>query len=275
LDPPATDLVLTDLGTTPELPEVLLQPATSDLPLVWRPHAGEHPGLCDYQTAVHWMETLVARPADCPDVLLAVEHPPVATLGRRGGREYLLGTHWHHPDGTDVELQVHEVGRGGKITMHAPGQLVVYPIVQLPKLAGPIGGKPLGDLPLLVRHLEHAIIETCRAFGLLTVRKEGFPGVWTGDQRKIASVGLGVRHGWSFHGLGFNVCPHLDLFSLMVPCGLDGAQLTSLWRELDELGLPRPPMAEVRERLLQELAAGLRRNPTLAPDRRSGNAVDR
>lgn len=250
---------LVDLGTSPAPPEALFEPAGQHaLPLVWRPQTGPD-GLCAYEAALAAMDQLIARPAECPDVLIAVEHPPVATLGRRGGREYLLGTHWRHPDGTDVDVAVHEVGRGGKVTMHAPGQLVVYPIVQLPKLQGPIGAKPLGDLPLLVRHLEQAVMDTCGAFGLQAERKDGFPGVWVGEQRKICSVGLGVRHGWSFHGLGFNVCPHLELFALMVPCGLDGAQLTSLWKELDERGLPRPPLDAVRQTLLAQLAQGLQR----------------
>lgn len=251
--------LLVDLGTSPTPPEALFAPAGDQtLPLVWRPQTDAH-GLCDYQTALAAMEQLIARPASCPDVLIAVEHPPVATLGRRGGREYLLGTHWQHPDGSEVDVAVHEVGRGGKVTMHAPGQLVVYPVVQLPRLQGPIGAKPLGDLPLLVRHLEQSVIDTCGQFGLPAERKDGFPGVWVGEQRKICSVGLGVRHGWSFHGLGFNVSPHLELFALMVPCGLDGAQLTSLWRELDERHGPRPAFASVRDDLLQRLAEGLQR----------------
>lgn len=250
-------MALVDLGVAAVPPAQLFEPsAVAGPPLVWRPQTSDD-GLCDYPTALQAMEALVARPAACPDVLVAVEHPPVATLGRRGGREYLLGTHWDAPDGSAVDLDVHEVGRGGKITMHAPGQLVVYPIVQLPRLQGPIGAKPLGDLPLLVRHLEQAVIDTCAAFGVQAERKDGFPGVWVGTARKICSVGLGVRHGWSFHGLGFNVCPQLGLFSLMVPCGLDGAVLTSLWHELDLAGLPHPTLAAARDVLLNQLAQGL------------------
>ena len=147
--------------------------------------------------------------------------------------------------------------------MHGPGQLVLYPVVQLAQQQGPVGRGPLGDLPAFVRLLEQHIQETCQHFGLDTVTRPGFSGVWLDDQRKLASIGIGVRRGWSLHGLALNVDPPLDLFELMVPCGLAGARLTSLGQELRRLNLPVPGLDQVAADLTQRLRQGLLRRPGL------------
>ena len=117
-----------------------------------------------------------------------------------------------------------------------------------------MGRGPLGDLPAFVRLLEQQIQATCRYFGLETITRAGFSGVWLDDERKLASIGLGIRRGWSLHGLALNVDPPLDLFELMVPCGLAGARLTSMGHELRAQGLPVPAL----EAVAADLAARLR-----------------
>lgn len=218
-------------------------------------------GLCDYAQALALLDQLSERPPQAPDVLLWLEHPPVVTLGRSGGEDSLLGRHWRSPQGQLLEVELHRVARGGKITMHGPGQLVVYPVLQLPLLAGPVGRGPLGDLPAYVRLLEAQIQATCEDFGLATLTRPGFSGVWIDDQRKLASIGVGVRHGWSGHGLALNVDPPLDLFELMVPCGLQGARMTSMGHELRAQGKAVPSLPQVAENLLERLRNQLIRRP--------------
>jgi lipoate-protein ligase B len=222
-----------------------------------RPHGDAL--LCDYGDALALMESLILRPASAPDLLLSVQHPPTITLGRRGGREHVHGSSIHR-GGDDIPVDIWDVARGGSVTYHAPGQLVLYPIVRLTRLEGPIGRGPLGDLPAFVRMLEVAMQETCATFGLRTIAREGFAGLWVDERSKIASIGVGIRHGWSFHGLALNVCPHLEGFDLVTPCGLDGVRMTTLWRELDERALPRPSLAEVEAELIERVVLRLVRN---------------
>ncbi len=234
-------------------------PSRDGLPRVWVATADAPGGLCDYQQALNIMNELSQRPATAPDVILAVEHPPIATLGRAGGRDSLVAQQYQDAQGQWQPLDVVEVGRGGKVTMHAPGQLVVYPVVHLPSLEPPIGRGPLGDLPAYARLLEEATIATCSQLGLPTFAVPGKAGVWVTEQRKIMSLGVGVQRGWSQHGLALNVNPHLPTFAAMVPCGLGGVELTSLQRELDLRGLPCPSLPQVREVLVAWLRPRLRR----------------
>ncbi len=226
---------------------------------MWIATAESDPGLCDYTQALTIMHDLVQRPANAPDVILAVEHPTVATLGRSGGRDSLIASQWLDVHGQWQPLPVIEVARGGKVTMHAPGQLVVYPIVHLPSLQPPVGRGPLGDLPAYARLLEAAVVDTCAHFGLPAFAIAGKAGVWVSETRKIMSLGVGVQRGWSQHGLALNVNPHLPTFAAMVPCGLGGVELTSLHRELSERGLPLPDLPQVRDVLLGLLRPQLRR----------------
>ncbi len=218
---------------------------------------GGHGELCDYGDALAMMDSAVERPHTAPDLLISVQHPPTITLGRRGGREHI---HGRGPLGMPTKLagnsltvDVWDIARGGSVTYHAPGQLVLYPVMQLTRLAEPIGRGPLGDLPAFVRALEQAMLETCATFGLPTLTREGFSGLWIDEQTKIASIGVGVRRGWSFHGLALNVCPHLEGFDLITPCGLQGVRMTTMWRQLDERQLPRPSLAQVETELIERL----------------------
>lgn len=229
-------------------------PATGDAPL-WIDLTGA--GLADHAQAVAAMDALAARPPEAPGVILALQHQVVATLGRSGGDDGLRGTTARSGDGTPVVVPVHRTGRGGKVTMHVPGQLVVYPVVHLPSLPAPIGRGTLGDLPAYVRCLEAAIVETCGHFGVAAHTRPGFPGVWCSEQDKIASVGVAVRRGWATHGLALNVAPDLALFDLMVPCGLAGVALTSLAAQLTRAGLGAPEVGEVARHLGARLRATL------------------
>ena len=169
-----------------------------------------------------------------PSTLLLVEHEPVYTVGRRAHS-------WERPDGDVVEpghVPVVDVDRGGKTTWHGPGQLTVYPIL---RLAQPI------DVIRYVRALEAAVIDLCGLYGLETIRVEGRSGVWLpadpeaageADQlarpeRKICALGVRVARGVTMHGIGLNVDPDLEAFSLdrIIPCGIDDAGVTSLAAE--------------------------------------------
>jgi lipoate-protein ligase B len=182
-------------------------------------------GLIPYPEARDLQLRLVAARAQgrmADNVLLFLEHPPVFTLGRRGGREHLLVSEaWLAQSGVPIV----QVERGGEITYHGPGQLVVYPIVHLPS-AG------LGVVDLVER-LEEVMIRTCRACGVPAGRNELNRGAWVG-LRKIGSVGIAVRRGVSFHGLALNVNPDLKPFEWIRPCGLEGIGVTSIQAESAE-----------------------------------------
>ena len=165
--------------------------------------------------------------------LILVEHEGVYTVGRR--------THsWERPASDNVEgVPVIDVDRGGKTTWHGPGQLTVYPIV---RLARPI------DVIKYVRALEAAVMEVCAAYGVGTRRVAGRSGVWVPadpadpgsppapgprPERKICALGVRVARGATMHGIGLNVDPDLEAFSLsrIIPCGIDDAGVTSLSAE--------------------------------------------
>ncbi|GEM_PF-2180642 len=227
--------------------------------IVERPADMVHDGrrLCSYQTSLARMDKLVARPADSPDVLLSVQHPPTITVGRRGGHEHIHGRVLDVPGLKPMDVQVHDVARGGSVTYHAPGQLVLYPVVQLPRLSGAPERFPHGDLPAFVRTLESALQATCAGFGLATRARPGFAGLWVNETKKIASIGVAVRRGWSFHGLALNVCPRLEGFDLITACALDGVVMTSMWRELEELGKDAPALDDVEQTLVRNVTSAL------------------
>jgi lipoate-protein ligase B len=150
---------------------------------------------------------------------LFLEHPPVFTLGKRGGRENLLIS--------DERLQqsgipVVQVERGGNITYHGPGQLVVYPIVHLPAF-----GMGVVDM---VDRLEEVMIRTCAAWRIQAERNALNRGAWV-SMKKIGSIGIAVRRGVSFHGLALNVNLDLKPFGWIQPCGLEGVGVTSIEAE--------------------------------------------
>ena len=148
------------------------------------------------------------------DVLLVVEHPPVATLGRRGTPDEVF----------DKSLPVHVIERGGKATYHGPGQLVLYPIVHL--------GEGNRDVRAWVRHLEALLVRLLGDFGIAAHVKPDYPGVWTvATDRKVASIGIAIQHWVSFHGVALNVTLDPKEFERIDPCGLGAAVMTSMRRE--------------------------------------------
>lgn len=153
------------------------------------------------------------------DLVLMLEHPPVFTLGKRGGRESLLV-----PEEVlaAAGIPVVQVERGGFITYHGPGQLVIYPIVQLEG-----SGLRVVDM---VERLEAAAIRTCGAWGIRAERNPLNRGVWVGP-KKIASIGIAVRRGVTFHGMALNVAMDLTHFCWIQPCGLEGVGMTSMHLE--------------------------------------------
>ena len=146
-----------------------------------------------------------------------VEHQPCITFGRAEKGESLKKSFaWLEQHGFELA----EINRGGKITYHGPGQLVIYPIIPL-KAFG-LGVKSF------VCALEKCMIEVCQHFSVKAKRKEGFPGAWVKDHQKIGSVGIHVRKMVSMHGFSLNINPNLQHFDVMMPCGLDGVRMTSI-----------------------------------------------
>ncbi len=177
-------------------------------------------GLLDYEQAWQWQRQLhdqrVAGEID--DTALLLEHPPVYTAGRRTEP-------WERPiDGTPVI----DVDRGGKITWHGPGQLVGYPIVELPN---PV------DVVAYVRRMEEVLVEVCAELGVTAGQVAGRSGVWLpaddrGPERKVAAIGIRVAQGVTLHGFALNCDPDLSWFGRIVPCGITDAGVTSLTAEL-------------------------------------------
>jgi len=154
------------------------------------------------------------------DVLLLVEHPPVVTLGRSAKNEHLLAS----PELLAARgVELFEVERGGDVTFHGPGQLVGYPIVDLKRHRR--------DLHWYLRQVEEALILSLGELGIDAERNPGLTGVWTRG-RKIASIGVHARDWVTWHGFALNVSTDLRYFELMVPCGIQAVQMTSVATEL-------------------------------------------
>lgn len=199
-----------------------------------------------YSEGLIIQDKLVAdRQADLiPDHLLMLEHTPVITLGVRSKAEHiLLSREMLSRRGIDL----HETPRGGDVTYHAPGQLVLYPIM---KLAGADA-----DVHAFVEKLEEIAILTAAAFCVKAGRRKGKTGVWT-DQGKIAAIGIRFRKWVSSHGMSFNVNVDLNGFSTIVPCGLHGENVTSLQTIL---GPTCPAMQEVRAVMMRQFECVMNR----------------
>jgi len=198
-------------------------------------------GRVEYREALALQHALHRRRGE--DYLLLLEHPHVYTLGVRARREHVLVP----PDELGGELV--RADRGGDVTYHGPGQLVGYPIVDVP--LGPAA------VPSFVHGVEHLVIEALRRLGLDDVgRIEGLPGVWVAPAspaaRKVCAVGVRVSRGRSMHGFALNVDPDLSMFERIVPCGLAGRPVTSLAAE----GV-RASMADVVDAVVEAAATSL------------------
>ncbi len=188
---------------------------------------------------------LRARAAEkIPDTVLFLEHAPVITLGQRGRTQYLLVTPEQlHRQGIETAV----ASRGGDVTYHGPGQLVMYPILRL--------GEQETDAHGYLHNLEEIAIRTAADFGVKAWRRKGMNGAWT-DKGKIAAIGFRLKKWITMHGMSFNVCPNLDHFKLIVPCGLQGEPVSSL-QEI--LGSYSPDVSSVRERMAENFETVLHR----------------
>ena len=179
-------------------------------------------GTVDYAEAHRLQEALQGKRVrrEVGDIVLLLEHPPVLTMGRSANAQHVLAA----PEILAARgVQVHEVGRGGDVTYHGPGQLVAYPIIDL---------KPdRKDVRKYVASLEETMIRTCSNFGLAAGRVEGLNGAWIGD-RKVGAVGVRISRWVTMHGLALNVNSDLRQFEMIVPCGIQDKGVTSLSAEL-------------------------------------------
>jgi len=175
-------------------------------------------GLIDYERAWDIQHQLWSRRVEeeLPDVLLFLEHPHVITLGRRGNRSHLIAS----PEVLEaMKIPLFHVERGGDVTYHGPGQIVVYPILNL---------KEYGyRLIRYVSQLEEVALSVLKDFGIVGRRDPLNRGVWV-EGEKIASVGVAIKRWVSFHGLSLNYETDLKYFELINPCGLEGKKMTSM-----------------------------------------------
>jgi lipoyl(octanoyl) transferase len=172
----------------------------------------------DFADALALQEKIVAQKRDdggFQDEVLLLEHEPVYTIGRTPDRSSLLGAaHLPHP--------LFSINRGGQATYHGPGQLMGYPIVDLRRCGQ--------DLHKYLRWLERLLIELLSEYGIAATQRGSLTGVWVED-RKIASIGVGVRHWITMHGFALNVCGDLSAFDHIVPCGINNVAMTSMEKE--------------------------------------------
>jgi lipoyl(octanoyl) transferase len=174
-------------------------------------------GRIDFDNALALQEAEVAavRAGESPGRIFLLEHEPVFTIGRTRDQSSLLLRDL-------LPAPLREISRGGQATWHGPGQLVGYAILDLHRHGG--------DLHRYLRFLEQVLIDALVQWSVIGTRRDGLTGVWVED-RKIASIGVGVRHWVSMHGFGLNVCGGLEGFASIVPCGINGVTMTSLERE--------------------------------------------
>jgi lipoyl(octanoyl) transferase len=181
-------------------------------------------GRISYQEALAFQETLVEarRAGEIPDQLLLLEHPHVITLGSSSQEENLL---FSEEERSRRGIELHEVGRGGDVTYHGPGQLVGYPILDL--------SPDRKDLHRYLRELEEVLIHALSHFGISSGREEGLTGVWV-PEGKLAAIGVRVSSGWiTSHGFALNVNPEMEYFSSIIPCGIQDRGVTSMAEVLD------------------------------------------
>ena len=214
-------------------------------------------GLIDYKQAWDFQEELLKEAVDLKisnrknetdfipkQHLLFCEHPHVYTLGKSGAQENLLLDEAHLQD---IDAQFYKINRGGDITYHGPGQLVMYPILDLEQF--------FTDIHKYMRYLEEAVIKTLAHFQIIATRYKGLTGVWidaeTPRARKICAMGVKCSRWITMHGIALNVHPDLGYFGNIVPCGIQDKAVTSMAQELGR----QISIQEVQEVLLKEMSA--------------------
>jgi len=212
-------------------------------------------GLLDYQQAWNRQEQIFAETVQAKTLnrnnninnpvtnhLIFVEHPHVYTLGKSGKPENLL---LDEQGLVNKQARYYKINRGGDITYHGPGQIVVYPILDLDNF--------FTDIHLYLRTLEEAVIMTLKDYEISSGRYEGYTGVWLDADndraRKICAMGVRCSRWVTMHGLAFNVNTDLSYFKNIVPCGIDDKDVTSIERELGH----SIDMEEVKEKLKKNI----------------------
>ncbi|MCK5156497.1 MAG: lipoyl(octanoyl) transferase LipB [Spirochaetales bacterium] len=179
-------------------------------------------GKISYAEALNLQSSLQKKRTEgtIQNVYLLLEHPPVITMGARKADNKLLTS----PDEMNkLGIHLEQIRRGGGATSHNPGQLVLYPIINLRSLGFRV-------VPY-VHYLEQIGIELLASYGITCSRKKGFPGLWVDDGRKIASIGVQINVGVTMHGIAINLNNDLSIFSHIIPCGLEGVEMTSVEKE--------------------------------------------
>jgi lipoyl(octanoyl) transferase len=191
-------------------------------------------GRMNFPDALKMQEEIVARKREdrgAPDQLLMLEHEPVYTIGRTPDQSRLV-------DATKLPHPLFTINRGGQATYHGPGQLMGYPIVDLRRCGQ--------DLHRYLRWIEELLVGTLRIFDIAARTRPGLTGVWVED-RKIASIGVGVRHWITMHGFALNVCGDLSPFDHIVPCGIKNVAMTSIEKETGQTFSPEHVSRRVAE----------------------------
>ena len=197
--------------------------AVADLRVRWL-------GRMEFQRALALQEEIVLKKREDPSVedqLLLLEHEPVYTIGRTPDRSSLFATgriRRGEVGAAHLPYPLFVINRGGQATYHGPGQLMGYPIIDLRRCGQ--------DLHKYLRWLEQSLMDLLAKYGIAAARRESLTGVWVGD-RKIASIGVGVRHWITMHGFALNVCGDLSPFNHIVPCGINNVAMTSIEKETD------------------------------------------
>ena len=199
-------------------------------------------GLCEYtQTLALQKKIQTERKKNtCPNTLLLLEHEPVFTLGNRGGKEFF------HKSEEELHAQAISVvptQRGGYVTYHAPGQLVLYPIISLKEMKMGVA--------TYVNCLEEVMIQICAAVCLSAHREKSRPGVWI-DSRKVGSIGVSVSRGVTMHGLALNVNLDVTPFEWISPCGFSNVTMTSLEKESSET-ISMPQIRELGKQAVMDV----------------------
>ena len=188
-------------------------------------------GQVDYAPTFQAMQDFTAtRTTETPDEIWIVEHTPVYTLGQAGKPEHIL---------RDVGIPIVKIDRGGQVTYHGPGQVVIYLLLDLARLKIKVRE--------LVTAIEQAVIDLLASYGVTAERRAGAPGVYVGDA-KVAALGLRIRNGCSYHGLSLNVDMDLYPFTAINPCGYAGLKVI----QTKDLNIPLTPQ-EAGEQLSQHL----------------------
>ena len=191
-------------------------------------------GVQPYEPVFQAMKTFTEqRDEATADEVWLVQHPPVFTQGQAGDAEHVL---------MPGDIPVVQVDRGGQVTYHGPGQIVAYPMINLRR-------RGMG-VRQLVSGIEDSLVATLQSYGIEAFAKPDAPGVYTADNEKIASLGLRVRRGSSYHGLALNVDMDLEPFDRINPCGYQGLRMVHM---RDRSEVRASDLADVEARLMDQL----------------------